>query len=199
MLEDALAPEANPFSSAPIAAASPALAPEWYSTAPPAKIYVVPKRFGLLAILVVTTVMGVLFGCLRFLDAPPSVFLFFGLMSLAICLVQMFYGDVPRKASVVTGAIVSPLIVIGVAAFDGGHWGLIICSSIIWVFLGGFVGYLMGTCAAGIFLVLEHVEPHLPGGRRQDRSNDKSIWSEMPGGNNERSVGEDAVPRRAGL
>jgi hypothetical protein len=109
-------------------------------------------------------------------------------MSLAICLVQMFYGDVPRKASVVAGAIVAPLIVMGVAAFDGSHFGLIVCSAVSWVFFGGFIGYLMGTCAAGIFLVLEKVEPHLPGGRREGTSGDKSIWDDLPGGRDERKA-----------
>ncbi len=162
------------FAPTQYSVASPALAPQWYSAAPPTKTYIVPKRFGLLAILVMTTVMAVLFGCLRFLSAPPYVFLFLGVMALAICLVQMFYGSVPRLASVVAGAVVSPLIVIGVAAFEGAPLGLIICSAIIWVIFGGVVGYMMGTCAAGIFLVLEQLEPYLPGGRAGKNSDAKS-------------------------
>ena len=167
---------------------SRALAPEWYSGVPTPKVYAVPKRFGLLAILVITTVMGVLFGGLRLHDAPPSLFLLLGLMALAICLVQMFYGKDPRRASVITGAILSPLIYVPVAIYEGHPLPLIFGLAISYVFLGGFAGYLMGACAAGIFLVLERVEPHLPGGRTTGATGDQSIWGEFPGGSDERQA-----------
>lgn len=142
---------------------SPALAPQWYSTTPPVKTYVVPKRFGLLSILALTTLMAIVFGVLRFYEAAPVWFLFLGSLSLTICIVQMFYGNVPRLASAFAGALLSPAFVIGEGIFQGHAPLVVAAGALASVLGGGFVGYLMGTCAAGIFLLIEKLEPYLPG------------------------------------
>src|SRR5438105_2998329 len=41
--------------------------------------YMVPKRFGMSAILGIMTALAVLFGSFHLLNAPPPVYLFFGL------------------------------------------------------------------------------------------------------------------------
>jgi hypothetical protein len=155
-------PGAGPAS--PMRAIPRAVAPK--SNSPPGKTYVVPKRFGVSGILAMITAMGFLFGFLRFLQVPPVVFLFLGTMVLVISIVQMFCGQVPRLASVVAGAVLSPLFAAAALAFsEQPHLGQLIC--VIWgsVFWGALGGYLTGTCAAGVFLVMEKIDPYLPGGR----------------------------------
>lgn len=146
--------------------ASQALAPQWYRGSPPIKTYVVPKRFGLLSIIALTTVMALMFGLLRFYGASPVWFLFLGTLALAICIVQMFYGQVPRQASVTAGAILTPAFVVAEGIYRGWDAGVVVSSALACLPAGGFVGYLVGTCAAGIFLLIEELEPYLPG-RRQ--------------------------------
>lgn len=130
--------------------------------------YVVPQRFGMSAIIGITTALAVLFGALRVLDADPVVYLFFGLQAVVICLVQMFNGRAPRLASSITGAILAPLFI--VQLLDAAD--ILLRSGperafLIGVFLvcaipfGAFLGYLTGTCAAGVFLVLEKLENYL--------------------------------------
>src|SRR5438067_11620588 len=67
--------------------------------------YKVPQRFGMSAILGIMTALALLFGGFRLLNAEPVVYLFFGIQSLVICLVQMFNTRAPRAASATAGAI----------------------------------------------------------------------------------------------
>lgn len=128
--------------------------------------FVVPKTFGMSAILGIMTAVALLFGGLRWLDAWPVFYLFFGMQMLAICLVQMFYGQTPRLASVLAGAIILPLFAMIAAMFDGrAHPIAIIAMVVIFVPCGAILGYLTGTCAAGIFLVMDYLEPYLQGQR----------------------------------
>ena len=69
----------------------------------PAK-YKVPQRFGMSAILGIMTALALLFGAFHILDADPVVYLFFGIQTLLICILQMFNGKMPRAASVIAGA-----------------------------------------------------------------------------------------------
>ena len=162
---------ANPLSSHPLS--SPGDAPIratvveeqlWQQSFPTVR-YVVPQRFGMSAILGITTALSMLFGGLRLLNAPSVVYLFFGLLTMVICLVQMFFGEVPRMASTIAGAVLLPLFVVsGATLFDDADAGAVICSFIVSVPFGALLGYITGTCAAGVFLVMEMLEPYLPGG-----------------------------------
>jgi hypothetical protein len=127
--------------------------------------YVVPQRFGMSAMLGITTALAILFGCMRWLGAEPGWYLFLGAQSVVICIVQMFQGRSPRKASAVAGAIIAPLFVLGWAWLSGRnvHPAAVLCFMVVSVPLGGFVGYLNGTCAAGIFLVMDKLERYLKG------------------------------------
>jgi hypothetical protein len=129
--------------------------------------YVVPQRFGLSAILGIMTALALLFGIMRWLGSEPGWYLFLGAQSIVICLVQMFHGKTPRAASAVAGAILAPLFVLGWAWLSQRSVpaGGVLCLMFVSVPLGGFVGYLNGTCAAGIFLVMEKLEPYLQGQR----------------------------------
>lgn len=132
--------------------------------------YMVPKRFGMSAILGIMTALAMLFGAFRLLNAPPPVYLFFGVQTLVICFAQMFYGKTPRLASSVAGAILVPLFVIPLVAGDRRldkeeFLAVTACVFIFGVPIGAFLGYLTGTCAAGVFLVMDYLEPYLQGQR----------------------------------
>jgi len=129
--------------------------------------YVVPQRFGIAAILGITTALAFLFGCLHWMNAEPGWYLFFGMQTIIICLVQMFHGRTPRKASAVAGAIVAPVFLLGTAwlFWQDTTPGAVLCTMIMSIPVGGFLGYLNGTCAAGIFLVMDKLEPYLQGQR----------------------------------
>jgi hypothetical protein len=134
--------------------------------------YAVPKRFGMAGILAITTLMAVLFGVLRYCNAPPPIYIFVGLLALVTCLVQMRYGEVPRIASILAGAIFMPVCVlatflIALAVDDRvnpDNLGWILCVSPVLAAVGAFFGYLSGAVTAGLFLLMDLIEPHLPGG-----------------------------------
>jgi hypothetical protein len=118
------------------------------------------------AILGIMTALAILFGCLRWMNAFPVVYLFFGLLTVVICLVQMFYGKTPRGASAVAGAILLPVFAFCASWFYGdGEADAIMCALLMGVPFGGLLGYLTGTMAAGIFLVMDKLEPYLQGQR----------------------------------
>jgi hypothetical protein len=131
--------------------------------------YVVPQRFGLSAILGIMTVVAMLFGGLHWFDAWPVFYLFFGVLVIAICLVQMFSGRAPRLASTVAGMLFLPAFVVLAALFDP-HFGredylILVGIAMGCIPVGALLGYLTGTCAAGIFLVMDVLEPYLQGQR----------------------------------
>lgn len=142
----------------------------WWSTIPglgleapkPAQ-YVVPRRFGMSAIFGIMTALAILFGWFHWSEAHPVLYLFFGVQSLIICLAQMLYGSAPRAASTAAGAIIMPVFLIAAAMLAGGRWGAgILCFLVFSVPVGAFLGYLTGTMAAGVFLVMDAAEGHLP-------------------------------------
>jgi hypothetical protein len=135
-------------------------------TPPPTPQYVVPQRFGMSAIIGITTALALLFGGLRILDADPVVYLFFGLQGIVICIVQMFSGKAPRLASAIAGAVMAPLFATRLwQATDPLHSHINVvgafCLMVTGVPIGAFLGYLTGTCAAGVFLVIDAMEAYL--------------------------------------
>jgi hypothetical protein len=136
------------------------------STTSTSASYAVPSRFGMAGILAITTFMAVLFGILRYMNAPGLVYVFLGLLSLVTCLVQMRYGDVPRKASIIAGAITLPTCMVGGLLFVGRRDDMltVVCSLPFLTLAGAGSGYVAGACTAGIFLLMDLVEPYLPGG-----------------------------------
>lgn len=138
---------------------APALRPKTYS---------VPRRFGMAALLAIMTALACLFGGLRFLEAPPVVYLFLGTEVMVICVAQMLYNAEPRRASVVAGAILLPVFSLGSSFFlRGGGQVEAFCWVIPSVAFGAFAGYLVGACVAGIFLLMDKLEPFLPGGKKE--------------------------------
>jgi len=139
----------------------------WRFESPGAAQYAVPRQFGMSAILGIMTALALLFGVFQMYSAHPVFYLFFGVQVLVICLAQMIYGKAPRFASVASGALLLPLFVIGWISFwdrRGANGAL--CVLLISVPVGAFFGYLTGTMAAGIFLLMDAAERFLTGSGR---------------------------------
>jgi hypothetical protein len=134
------------------------------ATLPPPKeiTYHVPERFGMSATLGITTALALLFGMLRRLNAPEVTYLFFGTLAMVICVVQMRFGDLPRQASVIAGAILLPIFLIGYAMFiDFPRRGEDFACFVVGAMpVGAFLGYITGTCAGGIFLLMALFEKY---------------------------------------
>jgi hypothetical protein len=83
----------------------------------------------------------------------------------------MFNARSPRAASVVAGGIMAPFFTLRLVAAAGFPIPYSVAAQIVvTIFLipfsapvGAFLGYLTGTCAAGIFLVMDYFEPYLQG------------------------------------
>jgi hypothetical protein len=127
--------------------------------------YVVPKTFGMSAILGIMTALALLFAGLRRLNAPPELYFFLSGLAIAICIAQMAYGGAPRLASVVAGALILPLVMVISVALSGDWRRTVFCIflAVPLIPCGALLGYLTGTCAAGIFLVMNYLEPYLQG------------------------------------
>lgn len=122
--------------------------------------YSVPNRFGLSAILAFTTIFAITSGILRRVDAPWSVYLFFGVLGTTVCIAQMLSRDAPRLISIITGAICLPVFFVIEESFQGrGFEGLLgaPCAAVA----GAIAGYLAGAISAGVFLVTDLLEAHL--------------------------------------
>lgn len=120
--------------------------------------YSVPRRFGIAAMLAFTTLFAVLLGILRFHSAPIAVYLFFGVLGSTVCFAQMWSEGVPRLVSIMAGAICAPLFLLIDSLTGGSHFMPAIVATPCLAVAGGFVGYLMGTISAGVFLVSDLVE-----------------------------------------
>lgn len=153
--------EAEPIQSVPQKPAPPKPTSPFAFESPAPAQYVVPRRFGMAAILGIITALAVLFGGFRIYNAHPMMYLFFGVQSILICLAQMFYGKTPRAASAVTGGILMPVFLILTAAALSPRRideETLICSVLGCVPVGAFFGYITGTLAAGVFLLMDTAE-----------------------------------------
>lgn len=130
------------------------------------RTYVVPQRFGMSAIFGIMTALALMFGILQSLNAHPFTYLFLGVLSLVICLVQMCFGGVPRTASVAAGTIVFALFVLTIPfVAPRAPLQMVLVLFVLSLPFGGLLGYLTGACAAGIFLIMDQVERYFRGRR----------------------------------
>jgi hypothetical protein len=136
-------------------------ADKYYAAVQSPPDFVVPKTFGMSAILGIMTALAMLFAILRWAGAEPVFYFFFSVEALAICLAQMLYGQTPRLASIIAGAVILPTFTLLAAFFVPDNSGALICLAIGFIPVGAVLGYLTGTCAAGIFLVMDYVEPYM--------------------------------------
>lgn len=124
--------------------------------------YRVPTRFSVAEILAMMTVFGLLFGGLRYFGAPIWLYPFLGSQGMAICLVQMRFGNVARGASTMVGCVFLPAWMAAVAFFAPAHYAMPLAEVVkelpFTVPFGGLLGYCTGTMAAGVFLILDKFE-----------------------------------------
>ena len=139
----------------------------FWKITPPSDQYVVPHRFGLSSLLALLTLFGLLFGWFRYLEVNPVVYWFTASEITVICLAQILFGRAPRGASVLGGAMLLPAwgLVAAYANTQSPSWFLMVLVSFILAPVGGFLGYCVGTLAAGFFLIVDVIDQYLPGGR----------------------------------
>jgi len=131
--------------------------------------YAVPRKFGLSAVLALTTIFALLFGVLNFWDAPPAVYLFVATEISAICLAQILFGFAARRVSALTGAVLLPFWVamsVDLHQLVVFSWAGIAAVGLMLGLLGALLGYCIGGLAAGFFLAMDLLEPYLPGAKR---------------------------------
>lgn len=128
--------------------------------------YAVPRRFGISAILALTTLYACVFAILKGYEALPVYYLFFGTLGVTTCLAQMYFGRVPRISSVVAGAILLPFwVFISAIYFEPPTRFVMFLSAYVvenvlsvtpFLIVGGaIIGYLAGAVMAGFFLLLD--------------------------------------------
>lgn len=120
--------------------------------------YQVPSRFGLGAILAMLTIFSAVFGSLKAAQAPGHIYYFVASLGLLVCLGQMISGKVPRGASTTVGAIFIPVWVIGFAIYSRAGVAPYAVGVPCLIIFGAFVGYAVGTLAAGCFLAMDLLE-----------------------------------------
>lgn len=128
--------------------------------------YQVPRRFGMGPLMGMMVLYSLIFAALRWLDAYPVVYLFLGLLGVVIGFGQMQGESNPRFSSIVTGALALPgcffafFVFLGFMQGGAGFWELLggACVGFLLIFVGGVVGYVVGTVLAGVFLVGDQAE-----------------------------------------
>ncbi len=116
----------------------------------------VPRRFDTATLLAVTAACALLFGILRALNAPPEVFGGLVLSGVIVSLSQVLTKVDPRMASTLCGAMIAPLIVLATSRrFGGAGWLDISLATTFAAPAGGFCGYAIGACCAGVFLIVD--------------------------------------------
>lgn len=131
------------------------------------KTYAVPRRFGMGALLAFITLGAVVLGILPRRQTATWVYLFLGVLGVAVCIGQMYFTRAPRLVSIVAGAIFLPLlglrstlsfIDLGVSRID-----FTILLGFVMAISGGIAGYIAGAVAAGVFLLGDQIESRLRG------------------------------------
>lgn len=133
----------------------------------PQATYTVPRKFTMTAVLALTTIFAILFGAMNFMRAEPIIYFFVATEILAICLVQFAFGTYARTGSAVTGAVLLPIWTAVYLGSQTNQLPLVVVGlayALIALF-GAFVGYCIGGLAAGFFLVLDMLDPYLPGAK----------------------------------
>jgi hypothetical protein len=134
----------------------------------------VPRRFGVGVMLVIMTMYAVLFAAMQTVQVlvhqrDPALFVMVAIFVTGVGLSQaiLFKGREPRKASVLTGLVLGT--VLALVALLQRRYALGSQSAeqivvVVFYVLSGFgalAGYLVGGAIAGVFLLLNRVQPPL--------------------------------------
>jgi len=126
----------------------------------PANVYCVPKRFGTRSMLGFTGLFALCLAVIRWAQLPPGIPIFYGVFLALIAVSQMVFDRAPRMASIATGIIYLPACFLADptvrAHFQFSHLGE---HFVMLAVAGGFLAYLGGTLAAGVFLLLDLASP----------------------------------------
>lgn len=123
----------------------------------------VPSRFGIGTLLVVTAAYGALLALLRALDWDRRIIAWIVVFISVVGAGQMFlFGSRrPRQASLITGAVGLPAIIVLTSLIHGDRHGppydigCGLCSAVVF---GAPAGYLAGGVVAGVFLITDAVQ-----------------------------------------
>ena len=115
-------------------------------------VYGVPRRYDLVSLLVMSVAFATLFSLLRSLNAPVVVIAALLAFIVIVGLAQavLFGGRAPRRASIVAGMLLGPMIV-GFRAYSQG-FTLRIADVLLSSLFFCPVGYLTGAVIGGVFL-----------------------------------------------
>jgi MFS family permease len=119
------------------------------------RIYTVPNRFGLFAVLLIMAIFASVFTVTKAVDAQLRVTAPLLSFILLVCLAQMAFGSVPRRASAIVGGLLFPISALVDPIFNG-RFRLQTLTSLDWFWLvtcGLLAGYCGGVLLAGIFLI----------------------------------------------
>jgi hypothetical protein len=129
----------------------------------------VPRRFGVGAMMVITTMYAVLFATIQ--STPGIVFGFIAMFFtvVGVCQAVLFNGRDPRRASIVSGMIAGSLILplamtMSWQSFLGIPLFAVIILVIVYGLFGAPAGYLAGGLIAGVFLLFNKWQPPLDAG-----------------------------------
>ncbi|MCA9148400.1 MAG: hypothetical protein KDA92_03830 [Planctomycetales bacterium] len=125
------------------------------------RVYSTPRRFDLATVLVITSAYALGFSALRVLQMPLVELAVIGGFVTTVGLSQavLFGGRHPRIASMVTGAVLLPTLVI---LFDSRPGSRSLVDDIVLLvtycsFFGAIHGYFAGAMVGGVFLVSDKV------------------------------------------
>jgi hypothetical protein len=128
------------------------------------KVYSAPRRFDLTTILVVTAGYAVLFGALKMifssLGETSGVAITIGGFVTAVGIGQamLFGGRRPRTASIMVGAALCSIIMVGFSLWSTprGMSGPMLPFIVVYGAIAGIIyGYLAGVLVGGVFLVAD--------------------------------------------
>src|SRR5262245_16214889 len=146
--------------------------------------YSVPQRFGISAILALTTLFAFIFAGLRAFNAPAVVYFFFGTLAVSICIAQMVFGKVPRLSSIAAGAVLLPFwtLVMAIIRADSVSFDAVamaISAAPFTLIAGAVLGYLAGTVLAGFFLLLDMAQAPKTTGARSSQARQEVLAAEI--------------------
>jgi hypothetical protein len=145
-----------------------------YAVLFPRKQTGVPRRFGVAALLVIVTMYAVLFAAMQTVQTlvhqrDPLLFVMVAIFVTGVGLSQavFFKGHNPRKASVLTGIVLAaPMTLVALLRrplIDRSAFieALVVVFCYVLSGFGALAGYLVGGAIAGVFLLLNKVQPPL--------------------------------------
>lgn len=121
------------------------------------RTYTVPNRFGIRSILLGTALFAVIFTLTKAIDASLRIVAPVMSFVVLVGLAQMAFGQIPRTASCVVGAVLFPLCALIDPYFEGRQ-KLQVIEVADWFWLmtcGAIAGYIGGVLLAAVFLIAD--------------------------------------------